>query len=121
MNTPLLNNLEAKDLLLSLFGDTDKMDCWLNNMADQVAPLAGVIFPSFFTSLTGHKVIMNPKEALSELLDKLQDLGIWEYRLECRNGFVRVFDCSTGHLIEEVEHGSLSSLLNKYGKTLRSN
>lgn len=107
-----------RSLFFSLFGGPDKLDCWLNRSADELASM-GPVPTAIALSLPMQTLALHPKEVLDTLLEKLHDLKVWEYDLKIEPGLLRVYDRTSGHLVEEADIDLLPVLRAKYGDNIK--
>ena len=108
-----------RSLFFSMFGGPDRLDCWLNETADELASTGPALPTAFVLPLPMQTLALKPREVLDTLLDKLHGLKVWEYDLKRENGLVRVYDRTSGHLVEEADLELLPVLRAKYGDNLR--
>ena len=109
---------DMRSLFFSMFGGPDKLDCWLNRSADELAAM-GPVPAALALPLPMQTIVMKPKEMLDMLLDNLHDLRVWEYELRKNGEVARVYDLTSGHLLEEADLELLPALQEKYGDNLR--
>jgi hypothetical protein len=107
-----------RSLFFSMFGGPDQLDCWLNRSADDLASM-GPAPAAFALPLPLQNLVMRPREVLDTLLDKLHALKVWEYDLKREQGLAKVYDRTSGHLVEEAGLELLPVLRAKYGDNLR--
>lgn len=111
---------EIRNTFFRVFGGPDKMDCWLSRVADEMAKAKpwGVVsqLPPHFQNL-----LSEPKAILDSLIDRLHELRVWEYELRKENGLLKIFDRTSGHLIEEGSAEQMEALRAKYRANLKNN
>ncbi len=115
--------LDAEQLVDVLFGGPDKLDCWLTRAADQLADpglVRPVILPTVPKALRG--LVDRPQEALDLMLERMDDLGIWGYTVQVKDGLANVTDDLSGHVLETVaiaEWPQINALADKYGQNVK--
>jgi hypothetical protein len=119
-----MNNLadgvkDYKALVFSFFGGADKIDCYLNRMAEVMAKpdlIKIATLPSFIPE--SYRGMMHRPEGVVDLiLEKLELLGMWSFQIYQQNGRVTVVDLLNGHIVEEAKEYQvdLQALAKKYG------
>jgi hypothetical protein len=108
-----------RSLFFSMFGGPDKLDCWLNDSADELASMGLALPAALALPLPLQTLVLRPREVLDTLLDKLHGLKVWEYDLKRERGLIKVYDRASGHLVEEAGIELLPVLRAKYGDNLR--
>lgn len=118
-----------RGVFLAFLGGREKLDCWLNEIADELADPENLsvqpikidpdIIPMNFQAL-----MHRPKEVVDILIETTEGLAVFEYRTEVKKvagGFLAITsDQQTGHIIEETagpDYDNLSSyVMKKYGQ-----
>jgi len=108
-----------RSLFFSMFGGPDRLDCWLNDTADELATAGPEMPAAMVLPLPLQTLALKPREVLDTLLDKLHGLKVWEYDLKKEQGLAKVYDRTSGHLVEEAGLELLPVLRAKYGDNLR--
>lgn len=117
-----MTNLDVDHLIAVLFGGQEKLDCFITRAADQLADpglLKPVVLPSVPEAFRG--LVDRPQEALDLMLERLDDLGIWGYTVQVKDGLATVTDDLSGHVLEAapiLEWPQIHALTDKYGQNV---
>ena len=119
----------VQEMFVGLFGGREKLDCWLTEIADELAnPQNPSVRPlkldPALVPMDIQALMYKPKEVVDMLIESTDNLGVFEYRTEVKavnGGFLAItFDQLTGHVIEEMEGPDqdilVRSMTKKYGR-----
>jgi len=118
----------VRGMFISLFGGKEKLDCWLTEIADELAnpddpSVRPLKLDPALVPMNIQALMYKPKEVVDMLIESTDSLGVFEYRTEIKKvagGFLAIaFDQLTGHVIEEIEGPDQDilarSMMEKYG------
>ena len=118
---------QTKALIFGSFGGPKKFDVWLNVTADRMAhpnPADVDAFSSENSIIPPlyREWLYRPHEVLDYLLDHLNALGAWEYRVGMEGTRIQIVDALCGHVVEEAENTpeETARLSEKYSLGVRS-
>ena len=108
-----------RSMFFSMFGGPDRLDCWISQGADEMASMGEEMSVAQVLPMPMQNLVLKPKEVMDTLIDKLHALKVWEYCLKTNGERVKVYDLTSGHLLEEADLELLPALQEKYGDNLR--
>ncbi len=116
-------NLDAEHLVAALFSGLEKLDCFITGAADRLAD-PDLVKPAIFLSAPQglRDLVDRPKEALDLMLEKMDDLGVWGYTINVKDGLATVTDDLTSHVLETAiidEWPQTHALADRYGQNVK--
>ena len=117
--TPEEMRQRTREVVLSVYGGSVKLDCTLTRWADDLADpfkVRPVELPGFIP--TGFRSLMlQPLGVVDLLIEQFDQLGVWSFRMKEIGDQVEIRDPVLGHVVEVVPRTeeNLQTLARKYG------